>query len=90
MVNLEAAACRTPVITTHATGLGADWTKNGGVLVESESAAIARALTQALHWSVNERTERGSALRSLIETTYSWNATSKSWVSLYERLGATI
>ena len=90
MVNLEAAACRTPVITTHATGLGADWTKNGGVLVESESAAIARALTQALHWSVNERMERGSALRSLIETTYSWNATSKSWVSLYERLGATI
>ena len=89
LVNLEAAACRTPVITTFATGIGLNWAENGGVLVEPETTAIAQALTHALHWSIQERIERGSSLRRLIETTYSWNATADRWMKLYERLGAT-
>jgi glycosyltransferase involved in cell wall biosynthesis len=88
LVNLEAAACRTPVITTHITGLGASWMENGGILIEPESSALEQALAQAMQWSINERIERGNSLRRLIESTYSWNATTDRWKNMYERLGA--
>ena len=90
LVNLEAAACRTPVITTHATGLGESWMENGGILIEPESSALEQALVQAMQWSIAERIERGNSLRKLIESDYSWNATTSSWKNIYERLGATI
>jgi glycosyltransferase involved in cell wall biosynthesis len=89
LVNLEAAACRTPVITTHITGLGASWVENGGMLIDPESSAIEQALAQAMQWSIAERIERGNSLRRLIESTYSWNATTDRWKNMYERLGAT-
>ena len=88
LVNLEAAACRTPVITTHVTGLGKKWIENGGILIKPESTSLERALNQALQWSIDERDAHGNALRRLIESTYSWNATTDLWKNLYERLGA--
>jgi len=90
LVNLEAAACCTPVITTHVTGLGASWMENGGILIEPESSALEQALALAMQWSIAERTDRGNSLRRLIERTYSWNATTDHWKNMYERLGATI
>jgi len=88
MVNLEAAACRTPVITTKATGIEDAWTECGGMLVETEVEALTQALEQAYRWTVHERAERGENLYRLVESTYSWKATSSRWVDLYQRLAA--
>lgn len=87
-VNLEAAACSTPVITTHITGVGSDWVENGGILIEPEIVQLEVALNQALQWSIQERVERGYSMRRLIDSTFSWKATAERWYSVYERLGA--
>lgn len=86
MVNLEAAACRTPVITTRATGIPPTWIEAGGFLVETSVTALADAMQQALQWTSQERCARGENLHHLIETTYSWKATSALWVELYQQL----
>jgi len=90
MVNLEAAACRTPVITTRATGISPAWIESGGILVETSATALAEAMQQALQWTSQERDARGESLHHLIETTYSWKATSALWVELYQQLGGGI
>ena len=86
MVNLEAAACRTPVITTHATGLPGAWAEAGGVLAEPSVPSLEHALSQAVRWTSQERLARGEGLYNLIATTYSWKATSPQWIALYQRL----
>ena len=86
MVNLEAAACRTPVITTQATGLPGAWAEAGGVLAQPSVPSLEQALSQAVHWTSQERLARGEGLHNLIETTYSWKATSPQWIELYQRL----
>ncbi len=86
MVNLEAAACRTPVITTTTTGLLGAWAENGGLLVDPEVDALAQALEQAQRWTMKERAERGENLYRLIESSYSWKATTPQWINLYQGL----
>jgi glycosyltransferase involved in cell wall biosynthesis len=85
LVNLEAAACSTPTVTTPGTGL-LDWSAHGGVLVAPERSALAVALEQVGAWSAEERIERGDAMRRLVETRYSTAATAPLWYQLYREL----
>ena len=86
MVNLEAATCQTPVITTQNTGIVESWGKEGGILTQAEVPALTTALCQAASWSAVERDERGKSLRALVERTYSWRVISPQWISLYQGL----
>jgi glycosyltransferase involved in cell wall biosynthesis len=85
MVNLEAAATRVPVVTTHETGLY-DWEEGGGLLVHPRAADLARGLSQVLDWSESERNDRGRALRRLVEKRYCWEAVGPQWLELYASL----
>ncbi len=86
LVNLEAAAARTPVITTFETGIVEDWDRCGGVRIHPEEEAILAALQQAQTWSPAERLTRGMALRTLVETHYSWTQVGQQWSDLYHHL----
>ena len=85
LVNLEAAAAGTPVITTHETGL-ADWEQGGGLLVHPRVEELTRALEAAFSWTESERADRGRALRQLVERRYSWEAVGPRWLELYGTL----
>jgi glycosyltransferase involved in cell wall biosynthesis len=85
LVNLEASACFTPTITTRATGL-TDWSEGGGVIVEPSPRSVAAALSEAAHWSEQERTARGLASRRLVERVYSAQAVMPRWLELYRSL----
>ena len=85
MVNLEAAACRTPTITTFETGL-VDWEKGGGLLISPDVKMLITALRRACAWSDQERRERGELSRRLVERRYSWNVVIKQWLELYRSL----
>ncbi len=85
LVNLESSACRTPTITSHATGL-ADWEEGGGLLVDNSVEALTRALEQAAAWSDAERKDRGETSFRLVEKRYSTAVTSRQWMDLYGSL----
>jgi glycosyltransferase involved in cell wall biosynthesis len=85
MVNLEAAAVGTPVVTSHATGL-LDWEDGGGILVHPEVEDLIRALKQVVSWDQSERQERGRQLRNLVERRYSLEAVGPLWLTLYSEL----
>jgi glycosyltransferase involved in cell wall biosynthesis len=85
LVNLEAAACGTPTITTRETGL-LDWAEGGGMLVAPNGQDVARALETAAAWSDSERRDRGVAMRELVRRRYSTTATAPLWHSLYSEL----
>lgn len=85
LVNLEASACRTPTVTTYATGL-LDWTKGGGLLIETTVVALVRALEAAANWSSAERIERGEASRGLVLNRYSRQVTAPLWAEFYSSL----
>jgi len=87
MVNLEAAACNTPSITTRETGL-LDWEEGGGLLVSGQDdAALARALRGAAEWSLHERLRRGKRSRVLVAEKYSLDRVGGQWLDIYHRLG---
>ncbi len=85
MVNLEAAAARTPVLTTYETGL-TDWEASGGVMVHPDQQELDRALARVLSWSEAERDDRGRQLRQLIGRRYSMEVVGRQWLSLYAEL----
>lgn len=85
LVNLESAACFTPTITTHATGLS-DWSDNGGVLINADIEELVLALKDACNWSPAERHDRGRAMRRLIEKRYCWDVVLGKWLALYASL----
>ena len=85
LVNLEAAACRTPSITTWNTGLE-DWEEGGGLLVRPIVEELAESLRTATSWTEEERFERGQASRSLVQRSYSWQAVREQWADLYASL----
>jgi glycosyltransferase involved in cell wall biosynthesis len=86
VVDLEAAACRTPVITTRESGVVEEWAECGGVFVRAEEESILAGLRQALGWSAAERQAQGQALRGLVERRYSWEKVGEEWAAVYERL----
>jgi len=86
MVNLEAAACRVPTITTSATGLE-DWNESGGVMIpQPEVTELTDALKRVCSWSEEERKSLGAAMRRLIERKYSWEVVMPNWIELYTSL----
>ena len=86
MVNLEAAAAGTPVITSYESGVVEDWERCGGLRVHPDEESILAALQQAQAWSPVERTARGQTLRALVESQYSWQQVGQQWAALYQRL----
>jgi glycosyltransferase involved in cell wall biosynthesis len=82
MVNLEAAWCRTPSITTHATGLH-DWAEGGGTLVDGSIEQLRDALATAASWDSATRAQRGNASRSLVERRYVLDSIGPQWLDLY-------
>jgi glycosyltransferase involved in cell wall biosynthesis len=85
LVNLEAAACLLPTITTHQTGLS-DWESGGGLLIQPNVGDMKKALEDACSWSDSERTDRGLASRSLVADRYSWKVVMPLWMSLYDSI----
>jgi len=86
LVNLEAAACGTPTITTKATGLD-DWEHGGGLLVSTDTEALRAALERVSRLSTEEYVERSRAGRELVEARYSWSVVSVQWKKAYDHLG---
>lgn len=85
LVNLEAAAVSTPVVTSYHTGLF-DWEEGGGILIHPRVEDLTQALEQVLSWSNSEQQERGRRLRQLVESRYSWEAVGPQWSNLYSEL----
>jgi glycosyltransferase involved in cell wall biosynthesis len=86
LVNLEAAAACTPVITTRQSQVCENWNTEGGLFAEPDTRDITAKLKQALGWSLSERQQRGQRLRNLIESMYSWEAVTPLWISMYQRV----
>jgi glycosyltransferase involved in cell wall biosynthesis len=86
LVNLEAAAASTPVITTYETGVVDDWERCGGVRIHPEEGSIRAGLNQALAWSPEERLARGRAMHSLVESQYNWIRIGQQWAGVYQNL----
>lgn len=85
MVNLEAAACKTPVITTFQTGLKIDFGQNGGVLINPLFNELKQAIIESMGWSELERVERGKLLYNFVLENYSWEKKGKLWNELYSQ-----
>lgn len=86
MVNLEAAACGTPTITTYETGLE-DWEgSGGGMLIRPNARELASALQKLCSLSPQEYEARSVASRRLVENRYSWVAVLGRWLRLYDSL----
>lgn len=86
MVNLEAAVCQTPVITTYITGISPEWNNNGGIMINTNADELVGAINNASSWTYNERTERGLALRNFVIENYSWEKKGHMWDELYNSL----
>lgn len=86
MVNLEGAACKTPVITTFQTGLKKEWGENGGILINPTSDALLDALNKSVAWSSNERNDMGKTLNSFVYENYSWEKKGILWNELYDSI----
>lgn len=83
MVNLEAAVCQTPVITTFITGISPLWNSNGGIMINTDVNELVGAINNASYWTHSERRERGQALRNFVIENYSWEKKGQMWDELY-------
>lgn len=85
MVNLEAASLKTPMITTHNTGLKPDWNINGGRLINPNIEELSKTLTETLNWSLEKRNKQGKLLYNFVKKEYSWHNRLKNWELLYKK-----
>lgn len=86
MVNLEAAVCKTPVITTYNTGINPNWNLNGGIMINPNTQELTLALNDASNWSQKERNERGILLSTYVINNYSWEQKGHLWTEAYSSL----
>lgn len=86
MVNLEAAILKTPVITTHQTGLNKLWNENGGFLINPDVKELTSSLNKVLKWSNEERNVAGKKLYQFVLQNYTWKSRIKDWVNLYNSI----
>lgn len=86
MVNLEAAVCKTPVITTFNTGIKPEWNTNGGVMINPNINELVKAINETTFWSFDERKERGNKLSEFVINNYSWEKKGYLWDELYGTL----
>lgn len=84
MVNLEAAALKTPVITTYQTGIKKEWNNNGGILINPNIDELYTALNKVILWSDKERKRNGEKLFKFVEKEYSWEKNLINWKELYK------
>lgn len=85
MVNLEAAICKTPVITTYNTGISPEWNVNGGLMINPNIEELTKAINQSVNWTTNERKERGENLSQFVINNYSWEKKGFLWDQLYSQ-----
>jgi glycosyltransferase involved in cell wall biosynthesis len=85
MVNLEAAACRVPTITTFETGLW-DWEEGGGILIHPNVNELTTSLLRASRWSMAERLDYGNRSYQLVADRYSLETVVPEWEALYSSL----
>ena len=85
LVNLEAAICKTPTITTFETGL-LDWEKGGGLLIHPTIDELTDSLQKVLRWSLDERLERGEKSLKFVKENYSWDVVAEKWLSFYSSI----
>jgi len=85
MVNLEAALCNTPSITTYETGLE-DWEKGGGLLIHPEVNQLKDALLKVSQWSNVERIDIGEQSFDFVMENFSWDVVFSRWKELYSGL----
>jgi glycosyltransferase involved in cell wall biosynthesis len=85
MVNLEAAACRVPSITTYETGLW-DWEEGGGILIHPNVNELTTSLLRASRWSMAERLDYGNKSYQLVVNKYSCDTVVPRWEALYSSL----
>lgn len=86
MVNLEAASCNTPVITTFNTGINPNWNENGGLMINPSVDELTKAINKVSRWSDTERNERGVILSNYVKNNYSWENKGHLWIELYNSL----
>lgn len=86
MVNLEAASCNTPVITTFNTGINPNWNENGGLMINPNVDELTKAINKVSRWSDTERNERGVILSNYVKNNYSWENKGHLWIELYNAL----
>lgn len=86
MVNLEAAACKTPVITSYNTGISPDWNINGGIMINPNLEELIKAINDSSNWSTEERNQRGIALSNFVENNYSWEKNGHLWNEFYDSI----
>ncbi len=82
MVNLEAALCATPSVTTPNSGLS-EWHKHGGVLCQPTCDGVAAALREVTSWSENERAHRGATLRNYVTAEFASDVVRSKWAETY-------
>ena len=85
MVNLEAALCATPTVTTPNSGL-ADWHRHGGLLCEPTCEAISAALRDVASWRADERANRGTRLRNYVAAEFTTDAERSKWAETYRAI----
>lgn len=85
MVNLEAAAYRTPSITTYQTGL-ADWQEGGGKLINPTTFELKQALSEVMAWTLETRISQGDASFEHVKQNYSWEVILPKWQKLYKEI----
>jgi glycosyltransferase involved in cell wall biosynthesis len=83
LVNLEAAACGTPTITTRETGLD-EWEDSGGILIEPNIHSLANALTRICSLSIRDYEARSVTSRRFVEEHHSWERVKQQWRALYQ------
>ena len=86
MVNLEAAICKTPVVTTFNTGINPQWNQSGGIMINPNSEELTLAINDVMSWSDEERSQRGLELSKFVIDNYSWERKGKMWEELYSSI----
>ena len=82
MVNLEAAICAKPVLTTPHAGLER-WEEAGGFLVEPPIRQLSQKLQRIAQMDDSELDGRGASLRSWVIEHYGFDAIQPQWIELY-------
>ena len=86
MVNLEAAILKTPVITTHQTGLSKFWQDNGGFLINPNEQELTISIKKVLNWSKEKRKIEGEKLYDFVMKNYTWQNKLEDWRNLYKSI----
>ncbi len=86
VVNLEAAVCQTPVITTYNTGISPEWNNNGGIMINPNITELVKAINTITACNDAERNQRGSMMADFVIKNYSWEEKGHLWNDLYNSL----